>query len=142
MSEVKSFRLVKVANELNLGTHTILEYLKKEGFEIEDKPVAKLTEEMYNALLKEFGKNVQVAPKVNPYTTKDKRLEGYNDLKENGRIIYRMDLPKGMASEKKAKASGEIIAIIKFISEDKKHGFLKVIDSVDGFNINSLYKKD
>src|SRR5688572_24219550 len=63
MAEVKSLRLVKVANELNVGTHTIIEHLKKAGHEVEDKPTAKLTEDMYVLLLKEFQKDV--AAKVN-----------------------------------------------------------------------------
>jgi translation initiation factor IF-2 len=49
-----SKRLFKVATELNVGTHTIVEFLNNSGFEIEDKPNAKLSEEMLSELLKEF----------------------------------------------------------------------------------------
>ncbi len=52
-----SQRLVKIAKELNVGTTTIVEYLNTHGFEIEDKPSAKITEEMYNHLLREFQKD-------------------------------------------------------------------------------------
>lgn len=49
-----SKRLFKVATELNVGTHTIVEFLNNNGFEIEDKPNAKISEEMLSELLKEF----------------------------------------------------------------------------------------
>lgn len=50
----KSIRLIKVAKELNIGTGTITEYLAKKGFNVENKPTAKLTDEMYQVLVKEF----------------------------------------------------------------------------------------
>ncbi len=50
-------RLVKIASELNVGTSTIVEYLNSHGFEIEDKPSAKVTDEMHEVLVKEFQKD-------------------------------------------------------------------------------------
>jgi len=53
-------RLVKVAKELNVGTATIVDHLTKKGFEVENKPTAKISEEMYNDLLKEFQGSIAV----------------------------------------------------------------------------------
>ncbi len=50
-------RLVKVAKELNVGTATIVDYLTSHGFDIEDKPSAKVTDEMYSQLVREFQKD-------------------------------------------------------------------------------------
>lgn len=50
----KSIRLIKVAKELNIGTGTITDFLSKKGFDVENKPTAKLTDEMYQVLVKEF----------------------------------------------------------------------------------------
>ena len=45
-------RLVKVASELNVGIGTIVEHLNANGFSIENKPTAKVTDDMYaNCLL-------------------------------------------------------------------------------------------
>ncbi|MDX1941943.1 MAG: hypothetical protein SFU99_15380, partial [Saprospiraceae bacterium] len=52
-----TLRLVKIAKELNVGTSTIVDYLNSHGFEIEDKPSAKVTDEMHNILIKEFSKD-------------------------------------------------------------------------------------
>ena len=57
-------RLVKVAKELNVGTASIVEYLTKEGFSIENKPTAKISEEMENSLLKEFSKSIAIKEKA------------------------------------------------------------------------------
>ncbi len=54
MSEGKSINLLKAAKELNIGLSTAVESLGKKGFKVEAKPTTKLTEEMYNALLKEY----------------------------------------------------------------------------------------
>lgn len=59
-----SKRLVKIAKELNVGTATIVEHLHKSGFEIENKPTAKVTDEMYSELLKEFSKSIAIKEKA------------------------------------------------------------------------------
>jgi len=48
-------RLVKVAKEFNVGTSTIVEFLGNNGVELENKPTAKVTDEMYDMLRKEFS---------------------------------------------------------------------------------------
>jgi len=50
----KSYRLSKVMTELNVGSATLVEFLNKKGFEVEDKINTKLSPEMYEAVLKEF----------------------------------------------------------------------------------------
>lgn len=53
-------RLVKIAKELNVGTTTIVDHLINNGFEIENKPTAKITAEMEAELLKEFQKSIAI----------------------------------------------------------------------------------
>lgn len=59
-----SKRLVKVAKELNVGTATIVEFLNGKGFDIENKPIAKVTPEMESALQSEFSKSAAVKKKA------------------------------------------------------------------------------
>ena len=80
-----AIRLVKIAKELNVGTSTIVDFLKGKGYEIDNKPTSKISEEMHEELLKEFsdsmaakekadqlvigsryGKEEETAPKVTP----------------------------------------------------------------------------
>lgn len=53
-------RLVKIAKELNVGTTTIVEFLTKNGFDIENKPTAKVSDEMEGALVEEFRSSINV----------------------------------------------------------------------------------
>ncbi len=57
-------RLIKIAKELNVGTSTIVEHLHNNGFDIENKPTAKVSEEMYTELLKEFQKSIAIKEKA------------------------------------------------------------------------------
>jgi translation initiation factor IF-2 len=53
-----SNRLVKIAKELNVGTSTIVEFLLSKGFEIENKPTAKVSDEMHEELLRQFSNSM------------------------------------------------------------------------------------
>ena len=48
-------RLNKVTRDLNVGIATVVEFLQKEGFEVDANPNAKITEEQYAVLVKEFS---------------------------------------------------------------------------------------
>ncbi len=53
-------RLVKIAKELSVGTSTIVEFLHKNGYEIENKPTASISDDMYRILLKEFQNSMDI----------------------------------------------------------------------------------
>ncbi len=53
-------RLVKIAKELNVGTTSIVDHLQENGFEVDNKPTAKITDEMYDILVKEFQNSMAV----------------------------------------------------------------------------------
>jgi len=57
-------RLVKIAKELNVGTTSIIKHLLTIGFEVENKPTAKISDEMYEELLKEFQSSLAVKEKA------------------------------------------------------------------------------
>ena len=54
MSEDRSIKIIKAAKELNIGISTIAEFLNGKGFKIEARPTTKLSDDMYDALLKEY----------------------------------------------------------------------------------------
>ena len=57
-----TIRLNKVTRELNVGITTVVEFLQKKGYTIEASPNAKITEEQYAVLVKEFStdKNLKI----------------------------------------------------------------------------------
>ena len=52
-----TIRLNKVTRDLNVGITTVVEFLQKKGHTIEASPNAKITEEQYAELVKEFSKD-------------------------------------------------------------------------------------
>ncbi len=54
MSENKEQRLSKVAKELNVSIGTITEFLKGKGHAVDNNPMAKISEEHYSLLAKEY----------------------------------------------------------------------------------------
>ncbi|MCE2732622.1 MAG: translation initiation factor IF-2 [Flammeovirgaceae bacterium] len=55
MAEDKMIRVSQAARKLNVGLHTIIEFLGKKGHVIENNPNAKLTPEQYALLSKEYA---------------------------------------------------------------------------------------
>jgi translation initiation factor IF-2 len=55
MAEEKLIRLNMAARKLNVGVHTVVEFLAKKGFAIDENPNTKLTPEQFTLLSKEFA---------------------------------------------------------------------------------------
>ncbi len=56
--------LLKIAKEFNVATTTIVDFLISKGFSIENKPNAKVSDEMYDALGKEFKGSADIKEKA------------------------------------------------------------------------------
>jgi len=76
-----SKRLVKIAKEMNVGVSTIVEFLRSNGFEIESKPTAKVSDEMYSALIQEFSNSIEEKEKA------DKLIIGNRPAKEEEPVV-------------------------------------------------------
>ena len=50
-------RLNKVTRDLNVGIATAVDFLQRKGYAVEANPNAKITDEQYAALVKEFSKD-------------------------------------------------------------------------------------
>ena len=65
MSEAtdKGIRLSKVAREFNLGLHTVVEFLEKNGHKVESNPNTKIAGDLYDLLLQQFGTDKEIKAK-------------------------------------------------------------------------------
>lgn len=61
-------RLVKVAKEFNVGVSTVVDHLLKAGFDIENKPTAKISDDMYEELMREFKKSMDIKEQADQLT--------------------------------------------------------------------------
>ena len=50
-----TIRLNKVTRDLNVGIATVVEFLKKKGFDVDENPNTKISKEQYSILVKEFS---------------------------------------------------------------------------------------
>ena len=69
MSENKVQRLSKVAKELNVSVSTITEFLKTKGHKIDSNPMAKISEEVYEILSKEYQSEKQAKEEAKQVTS-------------------------------------------------------------------------
>ena len=57
---VKTYRLSKIASEFNISVGSIVEFLSKKGVKVDNNPNAKITNDIYEILLKEYSSDKQV----------------------------------------------------------------------------------
>jgi translation initiation factor IF-2 len=74
MAEEKMMRLSQVARKLNVGTSTIIDHLSAKGYEIDNNPNAKITEDMFSILSKEYEASVQVKKEAESLTIGKKHM--------------------------------------------------------------------
>ena len=86
-----SIRLIKISKDLNIGIATAVEFLQKKGFTVEANPNAKVSQEEYEILLREFSKDKNLRIESEKFSqerqSKDKRkesvaIEGYESRKQ------------------------------------------------------------
>lgn len=69
-------RLNKALKELNVGINTVAEFLQKKGYPLEDASInAKISDEQYAMLLKEFGSDMQKQQETRLNIKKRKEIE-------------------------------------------------------------------
>lgn len=91
-----TIRLNKVARDLNVGITTVVEFLQKKGYTIEASPNAKITEEQYAVLVKEFStdKNLKIESEKFSQERQNKdrnkasiSIEGFESKKEKEEVV-------------------------------------------------------
>ncbi|MDC1703848.1 translation initiation factor IF-2 [Phocaeicola vulgatus] len=90
-----TIRLNKVTRDLNVGITTVVEFLQKKGYTIEASPNAKITEEQYAVLVKEFStdKNLKIESEKFSQERQNKdrnkasiSIEGFESKKEKEEV--------------------------------------------------------
>ena len=91
-----TIRLNKVTRDLNVGITTVVEFLQKKGYTIEASPNAKITEEQYAVLVKEFSTDKKLKIESEKFSqerqNKDRNkasisIEGFESKKEKEEVV-------------------------------------------------------
>lgn len=119
--------LIKVATEFNVGLTTIVEHLRIMGFEVDNRPTSKITDEMYVELLKEFYSS----SRPNNQLIQTRSIPLKNTIIEDKTIIEKINTPKF-----------EEIKLPEF--EEIKSAEFEEVNSLEieeGFNIKNPYEE-
>jgi translation initiation factor IF-2 len=105
----KTYRLFKVAKELNVGTSVLVDKLGQEGISIDNSPNAKITPEMYDLLLQEFATDKQLREKAKAMTEK-RNEERMSLLNRQDTVTTRKPEEEKKTPEEQIKSATELRA--------------------------------
>jgi translation initiation factor IF-2 len=103
MAEEKLIRLSQAARKLNVGHNTILDFLAKKGFEVENNPNAKLTPEQFAVLSKEFASGLSIGVKHGDNVV-DQEKEAKKRVEDEERIMIKNLGSKDLKAKEEVKA--------------------------------------
>ena len=133
MSDKRIIRINKILRELNISLDRAVDYLKSKGFEIDSTPNAKISDEEYDVLNKQFsadkGKKA-ASQEVSEEKKKEKeqlRVEREKELEEKRK---KDEEEKRIREEEVIKAKAEKISTIKTVGKIDLEPKKKV-DSID-----------
>lgn len=115
-----TIRLNKVTRDLNVGITTVVEFLQKKGYTIEASPNAKITEEQYAVLVKEFS------------TDKDLKIESEKFSQER----QNKDRNKASISIEGFESKKEKEEVVKTVIPEEARPKLKQVGKIDLDNLN------
>ena len=119
-------RLSKVAREFNVGLSTIVDYLQEKGIKISSDPNAKLTDDQYALVAKEFSTDSEAKKESNRVDLKNTRLK-----KETVTIDNMNNGTEEHAQE-----------FISIKDEIKLENKIKVVDHIDLNRLNKQQKPE
>lgn len=130
----KTKKLFTIAKELNVATSTIVEFLNHSGFEVENKPIAKISDEMHELLLKEFSSAIDEKEKADELL--HQRLDKKKSEKpvekpkpETPKVTQPAEEPKQAPKPESQEKAEEAPAVS--IKDDRYKIKVTVVDKVD-----------
>ncbi len=123
MVSSKAKRLSKVAREFNVGISTIVDFLHKKGYELDENPNAKVSPECLSILEKEYSKDIELK--------KEKEKVSQRVQKTRKETITIDDIEDDGIDEEEKDSQKEEMIIIKDASaivEDKKEPVKKTTE--------------
>lgn len=127
MAESKIMRLSQVARKLNVGSHTIVDFLASKGFKIESSPNAKILPNQLAIVNKEYADSAldkKEASGINIGQKIEDIIISKNSVEEVS--IIEKDVVKGKTISSKTKSEVE-----KFKTESPKLQGIKVVGKID-----------
>lgn len=136
MAEEKMIRLGQASRKLNVGHNTILEFLAKKGFTVENNPNAKLTGEMFTLLAKEYAASASEKIEASILTIGQKHTENLtiqSDNESHRKKVTEEDniLIKNLGSKEIKSKEKEEARQPEKVQRDAKLEGIKVVGKID-----------
>lgn len=129
MSVKKIKRLSKIAKEFNVGISTIVDFLKRKGFDVGSSPNSKVTTECYDILSKEYKSDLQLKLEQKKIARRTRKAREEVKIIENKKLEKsKKDDEKTILKTKKtvaAKEKSKILTDIKKSNVDIEKNQLK-----------------
>ncbi|CAN5624224.1 hypothetical protein BH10BAC4_BH10BAC4_06590 [soil metagenome] len=143
MAEEKMIRLGQASRKLNVGHNTILDFLAKKGFAVENNPNTKLSPEQFAMLSKEYASSASEKIEASGLTIGTKHVENQSIQNELATHRKKTDdddsiMIKNLGS-KEIKAKEEVKPAEKVEREKPKLEGIKVVGKID---LDSEKKKE
>ncbi len=129
-----SKKLVQVAAELNVGTKTIVEFLTGKGFEVIDKPTAKISEDMLEILVKNFQKSIAIKEQAEQITIGNRvvpKKEEKPIVKEEPKPLFKKEAVKEVVKEAVKEAVVEQVEEPVIEEKEYKLSGPKILGKID-----------
>lgn len=124
MTNEKKIRLNSVARNLNVGQSTLVDFLTKKGFQVENNPSFTLDESMHDAVQKEFGDSKKTVAFKDRIMVKNETVS-INPSSDNP-IVQKIEIKKEE---------------VKIVEEDSSKG-PKILGKMDLSALNKTPKKE
>lgn len=136
MSDKKEKRLIKIASEFNVGIATIVEFLQKKGFKIPSNPNAKVSDECYEILQREYSSQLSVKKESEKLNLRKNRAQ------KESVTIDDLNEDDDFEGESESDSAQDEVLIIKDLSGKKKITESSHIDNRKHKGLNILGKID
>jgi len=133
-------QLIQVVRELSVGMDTIYDHLVAKGFELEKKPNAKLTDDMYDAVLVEFQSDLAIKNKAEQMSLGPKPMPKKEEKVEPIVVPVRevVNIPPPEPVVKAPEPVIEKEVVVEEVRKEEPRHELKVVGKID---LNDLNRK-
>ncbi len=123
-----SYRLARVASEINVGIDIVLEHLKKKNIDIEKSPNAKISEEVRQLLLRDFKSDLALKEKAEHIHLRTSRGgEAENEAEDKKSTTVKEEIADVLVETTKEIVIPNIIEV-PTIENTENNNFTKAID--------------
>jgi translation initiation factor IF-2 len=91
-----SIRLIKISKDLNVGISSLVVFLHKKGFEVESNPNTKISDDQYELLVREFGKDLDIEALLSKRNEEHKEKEVKPTEKQEEQQEIKTEVPESV----------------------------------------------